>query len=123
MKKDILNRKDIEKLVNRFYEKIKKDEVLSHYFTDVVKNNWKQHLSTMYSFWDNALFYSGNYNGNPMQKHLEIHSTMPFKISEFTHWFLLFSDTVDELFVGENAELIKQRAQSISTIMQIKIFK
>ena len=29
--------------------------------------------------------------------------------------------TIDEMFEGDNAELIKQRAFSVATIMQIKI--
>lgn len=123
MKKDILNRKDIEKLVNVFYEKVKQDKIISHFFSDVVKVDWEQHLPIMYRFWENLLFYTGNYNGNPMQQHLAIHSKHPFTIKDFTQWTILFNETVDELFEGENAELIKQRAQSISTIMQIKMFK
>lgn len=123
MKKDILNRKDIEKLVNLFYEKVKQDKIINHFFSDVVKVDWEQHLPIMYRFWENVLFYTGNYNGNPMQQHLAIHAKHPFSIKDFTQWTILFNETVDELFEGENAELIKQRAQSISTVMQIKMFK
>ena len=32
MKKDILNRKDIEKLVNLFYEKVKQDKIITIFF-------------------------------------------------------------------------------------------
>lgn len=123
MKKDIVNNKDIEKLVNLFYEKVKQDKVISHFFTDVVKVKWDEHLPIMYRFWENVLFYTGSYSGNPMQQHLAIHAKHPFTIKDFTQWTILFNETVDELFEGENAELIKQRAQSISTIMQIKMFK
>lgn len=123
MKKDILTGNDIKKLVDRFYEKIRSDRILSPYFLQVVAVDWDKHLPVMYRFWQNVLFYSGNYNGNPMQRHLEIHSKHPFNIQDFTQWTLLFNETVDELFEGANAELIKQRAQNISTIMQIKIFK
>lgn len=123
MKKDILNSKDIEKLVNKFYDKVKEDKVISHFFNEVVKVDWEKHLPIMYRFWENVLFYTGNYNGNPMQQHLAIHAKHPFSIKDFTQWTILFNETVDELFEGENAELIKQRAQSISTIMQIKMFK
>lgn len=123
MKKDIVNRKDIEKLVNLFYDKVKQDKVISHFFTEVVNVDWEKHLPIMYRFWENVLFYTGNYNGNPMQQHLAIHAKHPFGIKDFTQWTKLFNETVDELFEGENAELIKQRAQSISTIMQIKMFK
>lgn len=123
MKKDITNRKDIEKLVNLFYNKVKEDKIISHFFTDVVKVDWEKHLPIMYRFWENVLFYTGSYGGNPMQQHLTIHAKHPFTIKDFTQWTKLFNETVDELFEGENAELIKERAQNISTIMQIKMFK
>jgi hemoglobin len=41
--------------------------------------------------------------------------------SYFDHWLLHYTSTVDELFVGEKAELTKQRANSIATVMQLKI--
>ncbi len=123
MKKDIENRKDIEKLVNQFYEKVKVDKTIGYFFLDVVKVNWEKHLPVMYDFWDNILFYSGHYSGNPMQQHLALHLKNPFTVKDFVQWNKLFNDTVDELFEGENADTIKQRAQSISTVMQIKMFK
>jgi hemoglobin len=123
MKKDILNKKDIEKLVNLFYEKVKKDTIIGHFFNDDIKVNWDKHLQVMYNFWENVVFYTGSYNGNPMQKHFDIHAKFPLSMKDFNQWTTLFNDTVDELFEGENATLIKQRAQSIATIMQIKMFK
>ena len=44
MKKDIENREDIVVLINRFYEKVKKDEVIGYIFNDVAKVNWEKHL-------------------------------------------------------------------------------
>ena len=123
MKKDISNKKDIEKLVDLFYERVKQDKIIGHFFTDAIKVNWEKHLPIMYRFWENVLFYKGNYSGNPMQKHLELHAKSPFMMKDFQQWSKLFNETVDELFEGENAENIKQRSQNISKIMQIKIFK
>jgi hemoglobin len=77
----------------------------------------------MYKFWENVVFYTGNYNGNPMQAHFGLHNKMPMAMTDFNQWNLVFNQTVDELFEGENANAIKQRAQNISTVMQIKIFK
>ncbi|MBS1647564.1 MAG: group III truncated hemoglobin [Bacteroidetes bacterium] len=123
MKKDIVNRKDIEKLVDAFYDKLKNDATLGHFFKEVVNVDWEKHAGVLYCFWENVLFYTGNYNGNPMQQHILIHAKKPFTIQDFTQWTLLFNETVDAFFEGKNAESIKQRAQSISTIMQIKLFK
>lgn len=122
MKKDIESRADIELLVNAFYSKVKTDEVIGFIFNDLVKVNWEKHLPVMVNFWDNALFYSGSYSGNPMNFHQNIHkSVIPLTVAHFEQWINLFLSTVDELFEGEKATLIKQRAVSISTIMQIKI--
>jgi hemoglobin len=56
MKTDIRNRKDIELLVNAFYDKIKTDGVIGFLFTEVAKVNWETHLPRMYDFWENILF-------------------------------------------------------------------
>lgn len=122
MKQDISNRQDIERLINTFYEKVKVDDTIGYFFNDVVKVHWEKHLPVMYDFWENIIFYTNAYEGNPMQKHQELHKKSPMKMQHFQRWNQLFSHTVDELFEGEKAELIKQRASSISTVMQIKIF-
>ena len=123
MKKDILNRRDIETLVDTFYEKVKNDSVIGYYFTKVIPVNWKKHLPVMYDFWENALFYSGTYSGNPMLKHMGIHALSPFNKNHFSQWLFLFNETVDDLFKGPNADAIKSRAYNIATVMQIKILK
>jgi hemoglobin len=121
MKRDIENRRDIETLVDYFYEKIKSDSIIGYIFTDIAHVNWEKHLPVMYSFWENAIFYTGTYNGNPMQIHQHLHRVANLKTEHFEQWIRLFTSSVDELFEGDNANLIKQRAISISTAMQIKI--
>ncbi|MDI1356145.1 MAG: group III truncated hemoglobin [bacterium] len=123
MKKDLTTQKDIEQLVDLFYTKVKVDQVIGRFFTEVMQVDWEKHIPTMYDFWSNVLFYSGNYTGNPMQQHIAIHSKAPFTVTDFTQWNLIFTSSVDELFAGENAETLKQRAQNISTIMQVKLFQ
>jgi len=120
MKTDIRNRKDIEKLVNTFYNKIKTDAVIGYLFTDVARVNWEVHLPKMYDFWENILFCTGNYNGNPMMRHKELHEKSPMTEAHFKHWTALFTDTVDRLFEGSKAEEIKSRAINISLVMMYK---
>ena len=121
MKKDIENRKDIEFLMNSFYEKVKPDPVIGYIFTDVMKVNWERHLPMIYDFWENSLFYTGGYNGNLLEIHRRLNKVIPLTTKHFKRWTDLFAATVDELFEGEKAFLAKQRAISISTVMQIKI--
>ena len=121
MKHDIRDKGDIIQLVDAFYNKVKEDATIGYFFNEVMKVDWNKHLPKMYNFWDNVVFYTNNYSGNPMQVHKHIHSLQPFTGTDFKQWYSLFIQTVDELFEGDNAELIKQRALSVATIMQLKI--
>lgn len=121
MKKDIANRSDIELLINRFYEQVKTNDQIGHFFTTDRKVNWEHHLPIMYNFWENILFYTGQYNGNPMAVHKQVHQEFPLSREDFAEWLQLFKKTADELFEGDNTELIKQRAQSIALVMELKI--
>jgi hemoglobin len=118
MKTDILGNGELKLLIDTFYEKVKVDPVIGFMFAHV---NWEQHLPVMYSFWENTLFYTGGYSGNPLKVHQNINNRCPLTQDHFNQWQNLFIETVDELFEGEKAELAKQRALSISTVMKIKI--
>lgn len=121
MNKDITSRKDIELLVNAFYSKVKEDETIGFIFMDTVHINWEKHLPVMYDFFENMLFYTGTYTGNPMEVHKHINLIFPLTEAHFRQWNFLFGKTVDEMFEGSKATLVKQRVNSISTVMQIKI--
>ena len=123
MKKDITSKADIEMLVNRFYDKVKVDDLIGYFFTKVVQVNWDKHLPVMYRFWENALFFTGVYEGKPLEIHEHLNQLSPLSVEHFQRWNELFTQTVDELFEGEKATLAKDRSISISTVMQLKIFK
>lgn len=118
MKPDITTSLDIQQMVDLFYQKVLKDDMLSGFFA---KTNWEKHLPKMYGFWTNAIFYTGGYNGNPLTSHKKLHEKTPLNTELFNRWEKTFIETVDELFEGDNANLAKQRAGSISMIMQTKI--
>ncbi len=119
-KHDIANRDDIILLVDTFYNKIKKDDIIGYFFNDVAKVDWNKHLPLMYNFWENILFFTGNYSGNPMQAHKKVHQLSPLSQKDFNHWVKLFTKTVDELFEGKKAEEIKERATNIAQVMMFK---
>ena len=122
-KLDIQTRSDIELLVNTFYKKVEKDDVIRHFFTEVIHLDWNKHIPVMYDFWESILLDKHNYKGNPMPAHVSLNEKSPMKKEHFDRWIQLFSSTIDELFQGEKAELAKTRALSIATVMQIKIHK
>lgn len=121
MKKDILSRTDIIQIVDVFYSKVRADQVIGHYFTDVIPVDWNHHLPIMYDFWENVLFHTGNFEGNPMAKHRAVHGIRAIDSPAFQHWVSIFSQTVDELFSGTNAEIIKTRARNIALIMDSQL--
>ena len=123
MKKDIENRADIENLVSVFYEAVKKDDDIGFIFNDIVKMNWEKHLPAMSDFWENTLFYSGGYSGNPMNLHKHLHHIRPLDHKHFAQWVHLFMITVDQLFKGEKAMLAKQKAAGIASVMESKILE
>jgi hemoglobin len=121
MKKDIENRADLELLVQTFYEHAKMDSTIGFYFTEVVTVIWEKHIPIMVDFWENVLFFTGAYAGNPMETHRKIHELHPFRLQDFDQWILLFHQTVDQLFKGTQAQTIKIKAANIATILKLKI--
>ena len=77
MKKDIESKDDIRLLINRFYEKVRIDETIGYFFSEVIPVNFEKHLPVMYEFWENILFHTGSYAGNPMKTHQQLHQLLP----------------------------------------------
>ena len=123
VKRDITKPKDIQRIVDGFFKKVRKDTLLAPYFADKTQEECDSFLPVMYSFWENVLFYSGGYAGNPMQRHKEMNDMKSFTQEHFTRWLNLMSEVVDKWYAGEKAEMMKERARSIATIMQVKIGK
>jgi len=122
MKPDIQTRYHVEQLINAFYDKVKQDDSIAYLFSDVAKVDWEKHLPRMYDFWEQIIFQTNTYAGNPMQTHLLLHHHSPLTKDHFKRWLALFFETVDDLYEGPIAEFTKQRAQSIAGTMQAKLF-
>src|SRR5688572_3677735 len=92
--RDITSRQDVENMVNKFYDKVKTDQLLGPVFSHV---DWPHHLPVMYNFWSSMLLGEQTYRGNPLQKHLPL----PIESTHFSRWLELFTQTIDENFQGE----------------------
>jgi hemoglobin len=121
MKRKLENRADIEFIVDGFYDKVKQDPLIGYIFTDVMKVNWEKHLPMIYDFWENTLFYTGGYYGNPLEIHRRLNKVIPLTAEHFKRWTDLFCATVDEHYEGEKATLAKERAISIAKVMMVKM--
>jgi hemoglobin len=118
--RDIENRQDIETLMESFYSKALTDELIGYFFTEVAPLKMETHMPLIVDFWETVLFGKAAYKGNVMQIHQRIHQLSAFKDEHFNRWVEIFVKTVNDLFEGEKAELAKQRATSIATLMKIK---
>jgi hemoglobin len=114
--KDITNEDDIKLLVDSFYDRAGRDELLGPVFNEVARVDWSHHLPTMYSFWSTMLFRSMTYKGRPWPKH----APLPVRKEHFERWVGLFCETVDSLFNGEKASEAKSIALSIADTFQTR---
>jgi hemoglobin len=120
-KADISSREDLVALLGAFYEKVFRDELIGHFFTDVMHVDLEKHIPRIADFWETVLLKGTSYRDNAIAVHMKINSLSPMEEQHFKRWLALFHETVDDLFEGEVAELAKQRAVSIATVMRIKI--
>ena len=118
---DILDKKDIESLIDKFYKKVIADEIIGYFFTSVITLSWGKHIPIMISFWDTILFGTQSYKGNPMTKHIALSKLSPIENAHFERWMTLWKETINENFYGEKAQEAIDRAQTIALTMQYKI--
>lgn len=113
-KKQIENEKDIKKLVQNFYNKIRKDQMLAPVFNEVLKGNLENHMNIMCEFWSSILLSTGKYLNNASVKQ----ALLFLEIAQFDQWLTLFDQTIDELFFGFNASHAKGSAINITKFMK-----
>jgi hemoglobin len=118
---DINSRKDIELLMEKFYDKVKKDDTIGPIFNDVAKVNWEHHIPIICDFWETLLLDAASYRKNVMEVHFSLNRKIPLEDKHFNVWLKLFTGTVDEYFTGEKAGQAKKKAKSIAALMQFKI--
>ena len=120
-KSDIENRADLEELLEVFYKKVFKDDLISHFFIEVVPLNLETHIPVIADFWESVLLDGRGYRKNVMEIHLNISDKSKIEKKHLDRWVTIFSATVDELFEGAKASSAKERAASIATMMHLKM--
>ena len=114
--KDITTEADVKLMVDSFYERVAKDELLGPVFNEIARVDWEHHLPAMYSFWSTMLFRRTSYKGRPWPKH----APLPVRKEHFERWLSLFCGTVDSLFTGPKAKEAKSIALSIADTFQMR---
>jgi len=122
----IKNRKHIKILVNRFYTKIRKDELLGPIFNGhISEEQWPEHLIKLTDFWETNLFGVSKFKGSPSSKHINVDANLGYNIEQnhFNRWLNLWFETVDELFNGELASRAKESARKMAIGQLLTILK
>jgi hemoglobin len=114
---DISNIQDIKILVNTFYDKVQKDDLIGPIFNQKMMGRWPEHLEKMYRFWQTILLEEHTYSGSPFPPHKQL----PVNQSHFDRWMEIFTSTTDSLFVGKLAEEAKVRAANMAYMFNYKI--
>jgi hemoglobin len=120
MKTDIETRADIDQLMHVFYEQAMSDPVIGYIFTDVAHLDLEHHLPIIGDFWESLLLGTPAYakhGRNPLQVHKELNAKSALTEQHFQRWLEIFTTTVDDLFSGERADHLKQRAAAIAARM------
>lgn len=121
VKRDIKSREDIESILNAFYKKVFKDDLIGYFFTEVVSLDLKTHIPVITDFWESVIFNTYNYRKNVMEIHQHIDSLSKIRKEHLDRWVKVFTETADENFEGAKVTLMKQRAKSVATLMEIKL--
>ncbi len=121
MKNDISGRSDIEKLLQEFYTRAFADDLIGRFFTEVVPLNLETHIPRITDFWESIIFNTQGYRKNVMEVHQHIHHLSSIKKEHLDRWLKIFHATIEERFEGNRATLMKHRATSIATLMNIKL--
>lgn len=106
---DGLTATEIERLVDRFYDRVRIDPVLGPVFNPAV-HDWAEHKRTLVSFWSSVALRSNTYRGNPMAAH----RPHPIEAAHFHHWLGLWRETADEVLSPEHAALFADYAARIA---------
>ncbi|WP_299681975.1 group III truncated hemoglobin [uncultured Dokdonia sp.] len=123
MKKEITSREDIHLLVTTFYSRIRKDVYLAPIFERHIQD-WNEHIEHLTDFWEAQLFFKKKFTGNPLLKHQQVDAKEAYTINEqhFGIWINHWIQTIDDLFTGEKATTLTNRARKIGTFLHVGMF-
>lgn len=98
---DINDDRDIRTLVDAFYKRAGKDDLLGPIFSKLA--NVGDHKEALYAYWTIVLLRPDAGRRERFPHHIE----QMFTSQHFIRWLTLFLDTIDLLYAGPTAEKAK----------------
>lgn len=122
----IQSRREVDFLVRRFYDQVRKHDLLGPIFNQIVED-WDHHLVHLSDFWEMILLQTGPGRGkfNPTKVHKEVDAAISHQIDQvhFGNWLELWFGTVDRYFEGENADYAKEHARRMAHMLFMRIWE
>lgn len=123
---EIKSRREVDFLVRRFYDQIRKHETLGPIFNGIVED-WDHHLIHLSDFWEMILLQSGPGAGkfNPTKVHREVDASVNHGIEQqhFGNWLELWFATIDRYFEGDVSEFAKEHARRMAHMLFMRIWE
>lgn len=116
MEKTIAGAEDVRILVDIFYERVLRDELLGPIFNGHVER-LPAIKEKMYEFWVTILLNHSINVDEPLMKHEDLQ----LNNRHFVRWLTLFLETIDDLYSGSTAEQAKFRAIRMAEEFQYKL--
>ena len=116
MLSDTVDIESVDRLVEKFYAKLLKDDHVGPYFIrvlgdDLTTSKWEIHLLTLRRFWLLVMNGEKGYGGDPLAAHMLIGEMYE---ETFERWLKYWRETIDELFVPEIADKFYQKADILA---------
>ena len=106
-------------LVDRFYAKIREDEVLGPIFNGAIAD-WPEHLEKLTHFWSSVMLTTGKYKGSPMVAHLKHKDAV--RPAMFERWLDLWRETARETLNESGSAGVIAKAERIAESLQLGMF-
>ncbi|WP_349361175.1 group III truncated hemoglobin [Stappia sp.] len=104
-----LDERVLRALVERFYDRIRRDAVLGPIFEARI-TDWAAHLDRLVAFWSSVALMTGRYHGRPVPAH----ARLPVDATHFERWLALFRETAREICTPAGAAHVIARAERIA---------
>ena len=115
--RDIQTRDDMLNIMTAFYEQLMTDPIIGFFFTDVAQLDLAEHVPKVAQFWAFQVLGEKGYRGDVFNAHLQLHNKSAMNTDHFHRWLFILHNSIDHLYAGSNADLMKWKAAAIAKKM------
>jgi hemoglobin len=109
----------LERVVDRFYARVRQDQELGPLFLEAV-HDWPEHLAKLTAFWSSVMLSSGRYKGQPVPAHFKHRDQITPDL--FNRWLTLWRETTSALLPPGPAAALQAKAERIAESLQLALF-